>query len=244
MPAPIMAPITRMPRRVKVPSNRSLNSQPVVAATTMAMPPMVGVPALVRWPAGPSSRIGWPTRWRVSQPMRKRVPTSDTASAIAGGHEEADHASRPPVRGGRASSLARRPPGRRTATTVSPMVWVVSWPLPAITTASPGAGRGQGQGDGRPAVGLDQRARRRADRWCVRIPVLTASMMAPVVLPPRVVGRQDYTIGQRGRHLAHGRALGGVALAAAAEHHRDLRPVRSTSRTAASSCSRPSGVWA
>ena len=27
---------------------------------TMAMPPMVGVPALTLWLAGPSSRMGWP----------------------------------------------------------------------------------------------------------------------------------------------------------------------------------------
>ena len=34
-------------------------------AATMAMPPMVGVPALAEWEAGPSSLMCWPSsRWR------------------------------------------------------------------------------------------------------------------------------------------------------------------------------------
>ena len=49
----------------------------------MATPPMVGVPALVRWPLGPSSRMGWPIRMRVNQSMSRRVPTSETAMAMA-----------------------------------------------------------------------------------------------------------------------------------------------------------------
>ena len=33
---------------------------PSTTAPTMAMPPMVGVPALAMWVAGPSSRMCWP----------------------------------------------------------------------------------------------------------------------------------------------------------------------------------------
>ena len=38
---------------------------PKTVAATMAMPPMVGVPALAEWEAGPSSLMCWPSsRWR------------------------------------------------------------------------------------------------------------------------------------------------------------------------------------
>src|SRR3989442_1016268 len=53
------------------------------AQTTMATPPMVGVPALVMWPWGPSSLMGWPIPWTWSQRMRAGVPTTDTTSETA-----------------------------------------------------------------------------------------------------------------------------------------------------------------
>src|SRR2546423_1200342 len=49
----------------------------------MATPPMVGVPALVMWPWGPSSLMGWPIPWTWSQRMRAGVPTTDTTSETA-----------------------------------------------------------------------------------------------------------------------------------------------------------------
>src|SRR5882762_8177630 len=49
----------------------------------MARPPIVGVPALVMWPWGPSSRMGWPMPWTWSQRMRAGVPTTDTTSETA-----------------------------------------------------------------------------------------------------------------------------------------------------------------
>ena len=63
-----------------------------------------------------------------------RVPTSDTAMAIAA-------AIRSRITGASASraSSARATSRSSKGTVTSPMVCVVSWPLPAITTTSPGS---------------------------------------------------------------------------------------------------------
>src|SRR5580698_10598123 len=47
----------------------------------MARPPIVGVPALTLWVAGPSSRIGWPIWWRASQRINAGVPRNASHSA-------------------------------------------------------------------------------------------------------------------------------------------------------------------
>ena len=91
-----------------------------------------------------------------------------------------------------------------------------------------GAGRRQGQGDGRPPVGLDDdrlaagRARRRDSGQ-------DSSMIAAGSSDAGVVGGQHGQVGQPGRHLAHERTLGPVAVAPAAEAPRlagyaDRRP--------------------
>ena len=58
-----------------------------------------------------------------------------------------------------ASSSSRATARSSKATTRSPTVCVVSWPLPAITHDVAGAAASKRQGDGRAAVGLDERAR-------------------------------------------------------------------------------------
>ena len=57
---------------------------------TITMPPIVGVPALVVWPEGTSSWIGWPIGRLRSQSMRNRVPKRRHVGE-AGGEEETDH---------------------------------------------------------------------------------------------------------------------------------------------------------
>ena len=89
------------------------------------------------------------------------------------------------------------------------MVWPVSWPLPAMTSRSPGAELGDGAG-GSPAR---------------RSPISSASGRAGQdlaadrrrILAARIVVGDDDAIGEPRGDLAHQRALAAVAIAAAAE---------------------------
>ena len=82
-----------------------------------------------------------------SAPTR-RPPTSRATSDSGRGITPA-----PPARG----APRGRPPGRRTSTVRSAISWAGSWPLPAITTTSPGRGLAERQRDRGPAVGLRSR---------------------------------------------------------------------------------------
>ena len=49
----------------------------------MSVPPMVGVPALVAWLAGPSLRIAWPICSAESRRMSTGPSTSESVSAAS-----------------------------------------------------------------------------------------------------------------------------------------------------------------
>ena len=55
-------------------SNRAQSKLEVNNAPTISNPPMVGVPALAKWPSGPSSRMGWPLPWRLRNTLIKGRP--------------------------------------------------------------------------------------------------------------------------------------------------------------------------
>ena len=98
--------------------------------------------------------------------------------------------------------------------------WPCSWPLPAITTVSPGSASPERERDRRPAVGLDldpraARADPLADLGDDRLRVLRA----------RVVGGDHGEVGEPVGDRPHQRALLAVAVAAAAEDA-DQPPVR------------------
>ena len=60
-------------------------SQPMNAAATMAMPPIVGVPCLAMWCSGPRSslpRIGWPRPRVRNAEISARVMNSDRMPAV------------------------------------------------------------------------------------------------------------------------------------------------------------------
>ena len=87
--------------------------------------------------------------------------------------------------------------------------WPCSWPLPAITTTSPASAPRQ-RGGSRAPVGLDHprgRSMPGQDLGDDRVRILAA----------RVVGRDDHAVGELLGHRAHQRALGAIAVAAAAE---------------------------
>jgi hypothetical protein len=44
-------------------------------------PPMVGVPAFLKWVCGPSARIGWPLPWRMRSASMMAGPNRKTISA-------------------------------------------------------------------------------------------------------------------------------------------------------------------
>ena len=106
-------------------------------------------------------------------------------------------------------------PGRRRARTRSPIVCVVSWPLPAISTTSPRR---------RPRKARAM-AVRRSGSTSRRVgapagtPDSTAAMMAAGSSLRGLSEVTTATSARAGRGGAHGRPLGGVAVAAAAEHH-------------------------
>ena len=52
-------------------------------ARMMSVPPIVGVPALVEWDAGPSSRICWPICLSVRERISHGPRINETASAIS-----------------------------------------------------------------------------------------------------------------------------------------------------------------
>ena len=101
-----------------------------------------------------------------------------------------------------------------------PTTWVVSWPLPATTTTSPG----------RAAATAAPMAARRSRTASTERPggharqdVVDDGLR---LLGARVVGGDDRAVGEPGGDLAHDRALGAVAVAAAAEDDREAPVVR------------------
>ena len=173
---------------------------------------MVGVPALVRWPWGPSSRICWPIprTWKRADEDRRAQDGREQGDAA--GDEEGDHlAARSPA-ASRSSTSAGHDPvvegddagRRRPGSSRGPC----RRPRPRRRGGRrPGPGRWPPAGRARPTTRLGPVARRPA----------TSSMIASGSSRPGVVGREDGQVGQAGRDVAHERALGVVAVAAAAE---------------------------
>ncbi len=173
----------------------------------MVMPPMVGVPALEKWPSGPSSRICWPMprAWRVR--MRIGVPRMAASRAAAPAIEQC---------------YQRRAPGQLTEDLGGDGAVVEGADVGAhdlgrlVALAGQdddvaGLRRLQGQGDGGPAVGLDDERLGPAHAG----PDLLGDGRG--VLAAGVVGGEDGEVGHPGGDLAHQRALGPVPVATAAE---------------------------
>ena len=74
------------------------------------------------------------------------------------------------------------------------------------------------------------------------MPVRISAIIAFGIFGARVVGGDDGDLGQRGGQAAHDRALGAIAVSAAAEDH--SRRAGFSSRAERSRFSRPSGVCA
>ena len=100
-------------------------------ANQMSTPPMVGVPSLVLWPSGPSSRMFWPNSLRRSQRMNGGPMTSirTMASTLA---PMALSIGRPPLRCAGAAPR-RRAPGAAAREALT------STALPAGTTSGSAA---------------------------------------------------------------------------------------------------------
>ena len=108
--------------------------------------------------------------------------------------------SRRPVSRQRRRATSRSSNGRRR----SPIVWVVSWPLPAMTTTSPGRRRRCAARDRRRRSGstMTLSAVRRRDAADDVIDDRRRGLGA------RVVGRDDHEVGEPGGDGAHLRTLG------------------------------------
>ena len=95
----------------------------------------------------------------------------------------------------------------------SPTICPVSWPLPAISSASPGC---------RPAIAVRIASARspisRAPFAAARI----AARIACRIFAARIVVGDDDAVGIFGGDRAHQRPLAGIAVAAGAEHHHEL----------------------
>ena len=75
--------VTNITSQTKGLSSRAQSSVAVISAPTISSPPMVGVPALTKWPSGPSSRIGWPLPWvRRSTAISGRPKMKPKISAV------------------------------------------------------------------------------------------------------------------------------------------------------------------
>ena len=226
-----MPAIARIPtQRIKPcvengrPSRTCAASQPTSAAIRMARPPIVGVPCLAMWCSGPRSslpRIGWPSPRVRNAEINARVANSATTPATAPAIMIAIIGRGPPARGGR-----RR--GRRRRRRWSPIVCVVSWPLPAMITRSPGSAMAMAwrMASARSSCYVDAgRGQPSAT------PARMSSAMASGGLRAGVVARHHHDVGEPGRDGAHQWSLLTVAVAAGAEHH-DHPAVGADDRTA------------
>ena len=214
----------------------------------MAMPPMVGVPALVMWPCGPSSRIGWP--------MWRRVEHADQELGADERHGRGRRRRR--RAGGSRARLRRagatpRPTTTRSSNgvTTPPMSWVRLVALAGDQHDVTGRGRGRGPGAmAARRSGSTTEVGRLGGGWAWSNPCLTASMMAPRVLAPRIVGGQDHHDRPARRPPRPSPAAWSASRSPPQPNTTTTRPWRRSARSSpghprpARSCSSPSGVWA
>ena len=110
-----------------------------------------------------------------------------------------------------------RPRGRRRPASRAPMIWYVSCPLPAITIVSPVLAQASAASIASRRSGSSLRALGRAGDPPHAHEDLVDDRLGS--LGPRVVGGRPRPVGRARGDLAHDRALGPVAITAAAEHH-------------------------
>ena len=92
----------------------------------------------------------------------------------------------------------------------SPTICPVSWPLPAISSASPGS---------RPAIAVRIASARSPMSFAALAALRIADADQAGVLAARIVVGNDDAVGIVGGNRAHQRTLAGIAVAAGAEHH-------------------------
>ena len=70
-----------LPLRVREGPGREHGRDEATTAASTISPPMVGVPAFLKWVCGPSARIGWPLPCRMRSDVMMRGPKKNTNSA-------------------------------------------------------------------------------------------------------------------------------------------------------------------
>ena len=124
----------------------------------MAMPPMVGVPALVLWCWGPSSRIDWPMLAALQSTLISTlVPISDSARATPAATSRRI-TRRHRVRAHSSATTTRSSNGRDDAADV--LGGLVALAGDQHDVAGPAGGEGEADGDA--PVGLDHEVGRTA----------------------------------------------------------------------------------
>ena len=213
---------------------------------TMAMPPMVGVPALATWVAGPSSLMCWPISRLPEVADEKGGGEDGDPQRDAPRDEQSEHV----ASGFRMRAAGAEPTAAGAA--VTPTGGAVGAPAPRCSGPTRSAPTGPGaprprrrRADARPRSpdrsrgpcpamtttspgAAASRARRiatpRSGSTTTRglsrppgIPPSTSSMMARRILVAWVVRRHEGEVAQARRHRAHQRALGPVPVPAAPE---------------------------
>ena len=185
-------------------------TQPKNAETTMARPPIVGVPCLARWCSGPRSslpRIGWPLPRLRKNVIRYRVPNSETIIAHA-----------PPIM---TAIIGAPAAGLAGDGAVVEVEHLVADGLGAFVTLAgdqhdvAGSRRTKGDLYGLPAIWFDHNAATVVGGD----PLQSGIDDRQRVLGAWVVGGDDDVIGQPRGHGTHQRPLLAIAITAAAEHH-------------------------
>ncbi len=194
----------------------------------MAMPPIVGVPALATWVAGPSSRMYWPISRVRKYRMRKGVERMASQSAMP---PETSSPSTCRQGSGCRSCPAGAQDGRVRPVTgrqrvtrlvgvvegdpLSPDLLVRLVPFSRQHDHVTRRGGLEGAADRHGALGLDDHGR-------VVTPTRDAAQYlvddGGRLLVARVVRRHDRHVAQADRCLTHERTLGPVAVAATPEH--------------------------
>ena len=194
------------------------------------------------WPCGARGR-GPPCRGSAGpcprvrkNAIRHRVPNSDTNVADGAGDHDGDHGRVLQQLAGDGPVVERRGPRRRSS-------GCVSWPLPAMTTTSPG--RRVAERRARSPPGGRARPRRRSRSSAAHAAERSASMIASGSSRARVVGCHDHPIGAA--RAATAPISGRLSRSRSPpQPNTTIDAARSATGRAARehARSRPSGVWA
>ena len=111
----MVTPATVSPGVVRLVRTANVTS----AQDSRIRPPIVGVPCLDMWPAGPSSRICWPSAWRRTKAMN--------AGSRCDREQHRDHArEQHQLHGAIASTASSRPTDRLALTSTASPGWITS----------------------------------------------------------------------------------------------------------------------